>query len=290
MKYRVLGVDIDGTLLNRQGQISSGTRVALKQAHLAGIDVILCTGRRFRLAYQFALELGFDVPLIVNGGAIIKEIKTGNTLYCKGLSEGMTRRLLSFLCRYSRSILVFVDRPLEDNFDFLAYDSGNMSSQYRTYLEKNRELYYALQDGELPQELSYLEICVVESERTLTELMARLSTRFGPEISCHLMEEVPVLGTVLEIFPPGTSKWSALLHWASQRNIARRQIVAVGDQMNDLAMVSNAGLGAAMGNAIEVLKQNADRVLPDNDQEGLVELVNFLLKETEETNGFESIG
>jgi len=285
MKYRILALDIDGTLIRSDGTMSDATREALKKAHKSGIHVILCTGRRFRIALPYTLELGFDVPIITNGGALIKDAYTEETLYINRIESDLCQRLVKFLSSQSDSILIYLDSPMKDKTDFLATPPTGKAEGYRNCLRRNADLYCLIENGVLPKGMNPIQICVVEELDVLAGIAAKLDELFGVDVSSHVMGSVPVIGDVLEVFAPETSKWTALCKWASMLEIGSGEIVAVGDEMNDLEMIEKAGLGVAMGNAVPAVKEKATMILPDNDNDGLVTIVDHLLETMEERDG-----
>ena len=110
-------------------------------------------------------------------------------------------------------------------------------------------------------------------------LEALLTAELGDQLSVHVLRSPRYRGFMCEISPAGVSKWSGIRHLADDWGIAAEEICAVGDDVNDLPMICAAGLGIAMGNAVEEVKQAADRVAPCNNSNGLVEVVRWLLDE-----------
>lgn len=281
MKYDIIALDIDGTLLGSDSTVSQATRDALDEADREGIKVILCTGRRFRTARRFSLELGFDVPLITNCGALVKDPRTEETLYRNAFDVSLCEALMRFVLERSDSVAVYLDTPLSANRDFVTCDRSGSTASFRKYLEIHRGLYYFLPDGTLPSGSVPIAICVIEHGDRLKQIDAEVRERFGSQVCQHIMGSVPVLGPVLEMFASGTSKWNALCTWAATMGISPNAIAVAGDEMNDLEMISKAGLGAAMGNARQEIKNAADLVLPGNDEDGIVALVHHVLHHTE---------
>ncbi|HNT36064.1 MAG TPA: Cof-type HAD-IIB family hydrolase [bacterium] len=282
MKYQIIALDIDGTLLGSDNKISPATRTALDRAYHNGLKVILCTGRRFRTARRFSIELGFDAPIVTNCGALIKNPQTEETLYRNALDVSRCEALMHFLLERSDSVVTYLDTPLDTNRDFVICDRASSSASFQKYLAIHRGLYYLLPDGRLPEGSIPIGICVIEDRERLNQIEMEVQKHFGSSVQEHIMGSVPVLGPVLEMFAPGTTKWNALCTWAETLDVHPDGIVAAGDEMNDMEMISKAGLGAAMGNARQEIKDVADLVLPSNDEDGIVALVQHLLESMEE--------
>ncbi len=110
----------------------------------------------------------------------------------------------------------------------------------------------------------------------LTDLLVE---QLGAAASVHVLRSPRYRGFMCEIAPAGVSKWSGIRHLADDWGIPAEEICAVGDDVNDLPMIREAGLGIAMGNAVDEVKAAADRIAPCNNSDGLVEVVRWLLDE-----------
>jgi hypothetical protein len=112
----------------------------------------------------------------------------------------------------------------------------------------------------------------------MLRLADELLSRWNDELSIHVLRSPRYTGYMCEIAPAGVSKWSGVLHVAEQFGITCEQICAVGDDVNDIPMIRGAGLGVAMGNALDEVKAAADHVAPGHDTDGLVAVVDWLLE------------
>lgn len=112
----------------------------------------------------------------------------------------------------------------------------------------------------------------------MVELEIALAAQMPDELYVHVLRSPRYAGFMCEIAPHGVSKWTGVCHLADDWGIRADQICAVGDDVNDLPMIAAAGLGVAMGNALEVVKAAADRIAPDHDDHGLVQVVEWILE------------
>ena len=112
----------------------------------------------------------------------------------------------------------------------------------------------------------------------MLQVADELQARWPDDLTIHVLRSPRYTGFMCEIAPAGVSKWSGVLHLAEQSGICREEICAVGDDVNDIPMILGAGLGVAMGNALDEVKAVADRVAPGHDSDGLVEVVEWLLE------------
>ena len=111
----------------------------------------------------------------------------------------------------------------------------------------------------------------------MLEVEAVLQREFPGQLSTHVLRSPRYRGFLVEIMPADVSKWSAVRRLAESWNIDESEICAVGDDVNDLAMIRAAGLGVAMGNAVPEVKAAADRIAPTHDEDGLVQVVEWIL-------------
>ena len=115
------------------------------------------------------------------------------------------------------------------------------------------------------------------SKDQMLALEAELTLQLPDQLYCHVLRSPRYSGFMCEIAPAGVSKWTGVLHLAEERGITAEEICAVGDDVNDIPMIREAGLGVAMGNAVDELKAVADRIAPCNNSDGLVEVVRWVM-------------
>ncbi len=115
------------------------------------------------------------------------------------------------------------------------------------------------------------------SRGEMLDLAAGLEQQLGEHLSVHVLRSPRYRGFMCEIAPVGITKWHSIERLAAEWGIPHEEICAVGDDVNDLAMIRGAGLGVAMGNALDEVKAAADRIAPCHDSDGLVEVIGWLL-------------
>ncbi|MCC6125922.1 MAG: HAD family phosphatase [Pirellulales bacterium] len=278
MKYRLLAIDIDGTLMNSRDELTPGTQAALVRASAAGVQVVLATGRRYRRALPLVEPLGIDVPLITASGALVKDPLDHRTIYRAEFDSALLRGVCRFLDRAGFDPLLCAD-TFHQRFDFFhAVEIERIRhGELAEYLEINPD------DGRLLPDLldrpppdAFLAFTFGTREQMLA-LESALRENFPGRLATHVLRSPRYRGFLVEIVPAEVSKWSAVRRLARSWNIAEREICAVGDDVNDLTMIRAAGLGVAMGNAIPEVKAAADRIAPTHDEEGLVQVVQWII-------------
>jgi len=277
MKYRLLAIDIDGTLMNSRDELTPGTQAALMRAGAAGVQVVLATGRRYRRTLPLVEPLGIDVPLITASGALIKDPLDHRTLYQAEFEPALLRDLCRLVDRTGFDPLLCAD-TFHHNFDF--YHAAEVAKirrwQLAEYIEMNPG------DGRLlPEMLDHPPPGVFlaftfGTRGQMLELDSVLRSGFPGRLSTHVLRSPRYRGFLVEIMPAEVSKWSAVRRLADRWQIDECEICAVGDDVNDLAMIRAAGLGVAMGNALPEVKAAADRIAPTHDDEGLIQVVEWI--------------
>ena len=277
MRYRLLALDLDGTALDPAGDLTDDVRDAVAAARASGLRVVLCTGRRFRTALPVAQELSLSGAIVVNNGVLVKDLASGRTLSHRYLSDGVSAEVLA-LVREAGSPLVYVD-AYEERIDILIEDYGRAHPFQREYLEDNTDFTRVVDDLENTGRDDVIMMSTMGDEATLRALRSRAERDLGRRVRMHSLINKNYRGQILEFLAPGTGKWPALRRIAADEGIDPRQIAAVGDDDNDVEMIRGAGLGIAMGNAVDSAKAAAVHVTRSNAEGGVVEAIERVLEE-----------
>ena len=272
---RLLATDIDGTLLNPQFTISDGDLMALRRAHAAGIEVVLVTGRRHTFALPIAKQLGFDLWLISSNGAITRSLG-GETFHRDLMPAGLCRRLCGAMQEFRGNTVLTFDNETKGAIVLERLDE--LGASIRRWLEKNME---------------YIEFVVPLESALVSDpvqamfcgTMARMSQALAALDRAGMDGTVTVLRTeyperdlsMIDVLNAGCSKGHALERWAAHRGYSRDQVMAVGDNHNDIEMLEFAGHPVIMGNACEELRSRGWTVTLGNDACGIAAAVNMVI-------------
>jgi len=272
---RLIAIDIDGTLLDPQFQISAANQAALKRAHAAGIETILVTGRRHTFAMPVAEMLGFDLWLISSNGAVTRS--TSGELFHRDLLPATTaRQLIGRMDAFRGHAVVTFDR--ETKGALVVEQINQLHGSISRWMEKNA----AFIDHVVPIEDSLLtdpiQVMFCGGVERMREAQAEL-------VAAGMAHQITVLKTeylardlcILDVLNYGCSKGHAVERWASYRGITREQVMAIGDNYNDIEMLEFAGVPVIMGNACDELKQSGWTVTLPNDQSGVAAAVENVL-------------
>lgn len=272
---RLLAVDIDGTLVNSRDELTPRTQEALQHARRHGIEVVLATGRRYSRTLPLVERLGLDVPLVTASGALIKHPRDHRTLFQAHFERQLLCALLSAVASHGYDAVLYTDSYCQ-GFDFYCPSLTVDDEELADYLARNPGC-----GREWPQLMTnppdgVFAGFVTGTREEMVALERALASQFGEQLSLHVLRSPRYLGFMCELAPQGVTKWSGISRLARQWGISPDEICAVGDDVNDIPMIREAGLGIAMGNALDVVKQAADRIAPSHDEDGLAQIVEWL--------------
>jgi hypothetical protein len=273
--YRILALDIDGTILDPYGKLPTAVRDAVAAARRSGLWVVLCTGRRFRTALPWALELELEGAIVVNNGTLVKDIQSGETLRHAYLPIDEYAPVISFVRRRG-SPLVYVD-TYHEHVDLITERCSKTHAYQREYLNDNTDFFQLVDDLHDQPRSDVIMVSTMADETTLTAMCGEALEEFGERLRTHTLINKSYQGLILELLSPMSGKWSALEAVAAEADVAPEEIIAVGDDTNDIEMIRRAGLGIAMGNAASEVKRAADRVVRSNAEGGVAEAIDKVL-------------
>ncbi len=271
MRYRILALDIDGTLLDPFGKLNSGVIQAVQAARDRGLRVVLCTGRRFRSALPLAQDLGLEGPIVVHNGVLVKDIRSGRTLRGRYMAPALAREVVG-LVRGVGCPMVYVDR-FPAATDLLTERMDDCHPFQREYLDDARPYTRVVADvaSELADDV--IMVSTMREDAALAPLRERAQAQLGERVVAHSLQNKNYQGQIQEFLPAGSGKWQALAQLAAEEGVAPREIVAIGDDSNDVEMIRGAGLGIAMGNAVRSAQAAADLVVRSNAEGGVIEAI-----------------
>jgi len=268
---RLLAVDIDGTLLDSRGRLPDAHRQALADAAARGVAIALVTGRSFHFTHDVTDALGLPVTLIVNNGAVVKH-PGGETLMRHLLPRETALHVLGGTPGYEDSVAVVFDRRDARQIVFERMDWTHPNR--RGYYERNKA--YIAEVSPLAHAIDEdpIQVMFNGSVRPMRELAAALRAMPGSDhFSVALTEYEPRDFSLLDVNRAGCTKGSTLAAWAGATGVAREDVMAVGDNLNDVAMLEFAGTAVVMGNAAPELKARGFRLTGTNDDDGLAAAV-----------------
>jgi len=275
---KLIALDIDGTLLDSRWTLPEANRVAIAEATRRGIEVALVTGRRYDFAMTIALQIGAPLTMIVSNGAIIRT-QDGETHLRHLLPRETAARVLEITRPWRDSTGVIFDRPRENQviLEIFATDDPIRSAYYarnKEFIGQAVPLESCLTEDPLQVMLSGK----VDSMREVEAVLRAAEAAEGFKVASTVYESRDF--SMIDVIHPECSKGAALAEWATLRGLAREEIMAVGDNHNDLEMLSFAGVPVVMGNCVPELRNFGWHETASNDHNGVAAAIElFALRE-----------
>jgi Cof subfamily protein (haloacid dehalogenase superfamily) len=275
MAIRLAAFDVDGTLLDPYGKLTDAVCAAVDSLRRAGVQVVLCTGRRFRTSLPIAQRLSLSGPIVCNNGVLVKDIESGKTLQHRYLPHELYGDVLA-LMRGTSPPMVYVDEYHEGT-DLITERVDAAHEFQREYLADNTEFSRVVEDLATARPEQVIMMSAMADETTLAALRARAAAELGERVRTHSLINKNYRGGILEFLSPASGKWAALSRVAAGLGITPHETAAIGDDSNDAEMIRHAGLGIAMGNAVESAREHADLVVRSNAEGGAIEAIEQVL-------------
>jgi Cof subfamily protein (haloacid dehalogenase superfamily) len=272
---RLLAIDIDGTLLDSKHQMPPANLQALRHAHESGVEVVLVTGRRHRYAMSVAALLGFEHWVISSNGAVTRSTQ-GELFHRDLLPAASARALIAHMNSFRGQLVLTFD--VDTKGAIVVEALQEMTRSIRLWLEKNMEYIQIVQPIEdalvtdpvqamfcgpivlMRQAEAMLADPAIQAQTTV------LKTQYDARDLC-----------ILDVLNRDCSKGHALKRWTASKGLAPEQVMAIGDNYNDVEMLEFAGHAVIMENACSELKQNGWQVTLSNDQCGVAAVVETIL-------------
>lgn len=273
MSYKLVCIDMDGTLLNGKHQVTELNKNAIREAVEKGVKIAITTGRLYTSASLYAELIGVKVAVISSNGTYIREKDEDKVIYKHPLNRDQFNKICDIIDKYNvrtnfNTFNRFITRelPAEDNAYMITNKTAPKHLQVAFGVHENMREVFDIYEGEVLKAIMFPESpeLIEKIKKDLIELGGLEVVSSGPDN--------------IEIMAEGTSKGSGVKAFAEILGIKREEIICIGDHENDISMVKYAGLGIAMGNATESLKAVADYVTDDNENSGVGNAINkFIL-------------
>lgn len=269
MAYEVLVLDVDGTLVNSRKKVSEATKEAIIRVQELGIKVVIASGRSTVGIWPVAKEIQLDdyggYILSFNGGRITN-CKTKKVIYNICLPEGIVPEIYDFSVENKTGIMTYHANEIiaENDADkYIQFDAKACGIDINVVKNFRQQVDYPVNK------------CLITGEPRHLEKVEPLAKKaFEGRLSVYRSE-----GFYLEMMPLGIDKAYGLSHLLKELGYSRKQMICCGDGFNDISMIEYAGLGVAMGNSNDKVKEKANYVAPSHDEDGLVDVIKRFIKE-----------
>ncbi|MBF0776930.1 haloacid dehalogenase [Streptococcus azizii] len=262
---KLLALDMDGTLLNSQKQLTETQIKAIHQAVESGVKLVLCTGRMLTGVKPYFNQLGLETEneyVIVNNGCSTHQTSDWKLIDWAELSPEQIQYLATFLPETSLQLTLF-----DENHYYVLDDEPNQYSRADAELVNVEPTILSMENA-TDQSRHLFQAMFVGTQEATDDFENKHRVRLSKDFDVVRSQDV-----LLEILPSGTNKASALKKLSEQLQILPEEIMAIGDANNDIEMLEFAGLSIAMGNASKLIKSLADDITDTNDQDGVAKAI-----------------
>jgi len=273
--YRMIAIDLDGTLLSPRGEVSARSKAAVHRALAAGLLVCFATGRNWTES-RLVLEAVAHYPTAVfAGGAMIVDTHQRVVLHSMKMAADLAGEICEFIEGRGFAALALQDPA--SGVDYLVSQAVEMDPVSELWMTGMGVKFTRRPDLATADHEHTVRVGMVGRIAETAALHVELRKHFGARVMCHMIDVPGSDFAVLECFDPSVNKWQGILLVAERHGIRPEQIIAIGDDVNDVAMIENAGLGVAMGNARPEVRNIAQRVVGTNAEEGLAAFLDELV-------------
>lgn len=276
MKYKLLCLDMDGTVLNDEKKVSEENLKAIKKAHALGIKIAICTGRLFANARVYADIFGIEAPIIASNGAYIRDKGSDDVIYKCVLGKEKASKLYSIVEKYGFVLFfnecdsVISSKKFDDDKNIYVKMNKELPEDRRVRLLYTEDMLETIRsEGDEILKCICIDENAIKSQnyKKLNEARKEILKVGGFEIASSFRNN-------FEVMCEGVSKGRAAKVLADFYHISQDEVMCIGDNENDLSMIEYAGMGVAMGNAEESVKKVANYVTDTNNNSGVAKAIN----------------
>ena len=284
--YKLIFVDLDGTMLNSYGVVTENTKKVIKKVINQGADVIIASGRPIDSIRSIAKEIGSENFFIAGNGALIYDIKKDEIIYEKYLTKQKVLEIIKICEENSISYNVYTDTTILTTalkYNVLYYYKENLKKEEdkKTNISIVKDMYEYVKNM---KEEKFLKITVCDKNKAIfNSIIKKLKAINNIEVLevSHMSrktiqqgtEEIPIEYYYTEISLANVDKWNAIEFLIKKLDIDKEEVMTIGDNINDKKMIENAGLGVAMGDSTPVIANVADDVTTGNNDEGVAKIL-----------------
>lgn len=271
MNIKLIAIDLDGTLLSSDRKLSEENKKAIKKAKEKGIQIVLCTGRPLRSMKHYLSELDLlddgDLAITYNGG-LIQQTKTGEII--KQITFNRSESLDIYKLGQELKMPVnFID------LDYV-YEPPYPINAHSSYVSTNSDIpkdqalkFVDVDMDKLPDPFTINKIVMSRPTEELDQIIPKIPNSYHEKYNIYKSQPF-----ILEFLPQYVDKGYSMRVIGELLGLEKAEIMGIGDQENDLSLVQNAGFGVAMGNAIDIVKQEAEFITKTNDENGVAYVIN----------------
>ena len=287
--YKLVAIDLDGTMLNSYGIVTQNTKEVIKKVQEKGIEVIIASGRPIDSIKTIAKEIESENYFISGNGAILYDIKKDEIIYENILKKAKTLDIIKICEENSIYYSVYTEKEIlakSLNYNVLYYYKENLDKEEKnkTHIKIVEDLYKYLEERN--EKIIKITICdnnksifnsILKKLKTIDDIEVLEVSHMSRKIIRQGTEEVPIEYFYTEISAKNVDKWYAIQMLAEKLNIKKEEIVAIGDNVNDEKMIKEAGLGIAMGQSSPKITKISNYITNNNNEEGVANALKHII-------------
>ena len=290
--YKLVAIDLDGTLLNSYGNISLKNKSVIEAVKRKGTKVIIASGRNKTSALSFSKDINSSEYVICNNGATLYDIKNNKNIYNQYIDKKKALDIIKicdensiFYSSYTEDFVIA--NTMNYNVLFFESENGKTLEEQRTNIKIIKDVYNYIKENENVNVLK-MNICdnnkiifdrIISKLKNIKEVNVLDVEHMTKKIIKTGTEEVTIEYYYTEITSEGVNKWNAISRLIDILNISKEEVITIGDNANDIMMIKEAGMGVIMGNAAPYLKDSANFETKTNNEDGVAEALEKLILE-----------
>lgn len=288
--YKLIAIDLDGTLLNSYGQISEKNKLALNNAKEKGIQIVLASGRTTDSVKSIANEIGVQNYIICGNGSLIYDLQKEEIIYDKFIEKKKALQIIDICEKNSIYYNIYTEnmviaKTLNNNVLFYYQENANKPDSKKTKINIVQDIYEYVKNLE---NQNILKITISDNDVIIFNSIIR-KLREVKDIDVldveHMSRKIIKTGTeeskleyyYTEITKKNVDKWYAIEFLMENLNINSNEVLTIGDNVNDKLMIENAGCGVAMGNSAPYVKEVSNLVVANNNEDGVAEAIEKII-------------
>lgn len=290
--YKLVAIDLDGTMLNSYGIVTDNTKKVIKETIKQGTDVIIASGRPgIEYMKNLAQEIESKNYFIAGNGALIYDIKNDEILYKKYMPKSKVLDIIKICEENSIFYNIYTETSIITkslNYNALYYHKENLKREEskRTNINVVKDAYEYVKGM---KEEDFLKITICDDNKFIfNSIMNKIKdiknidvldvSHMSRKVIKQGTEEITIQYYYTEVSLSGVNKWNAIEYLIDKLNIEKEEVIAIGDNINDLKMIQNAGVGIAMQGSSSKVIEVADYVTDDNNHEGVANALKKFIK------------
>lgn len=287
--YKLVAIDLDGTMLNSYGIVTQNTKEVIKKVQEKGIEVIIASGRPIDSIKTIAKEIESENYFISGNGAILYDIKKDEIIYENILKKAKTLDIIKICEENSIYYNIYTEKEIlakSLNYNVLYYYKENLDKEEKnkTHIKIVEDLYKYLEERN--EKIIKITICdknksifnsILKKLKTIDDIEVLEVSHMSRKMIRQGTEEVPIEYFYTEISGKNVDKWYAIEMLAEKLNIKKEEIVAIGDNVNDEKMIKEAGLGIAMGQSSPKITKISNYTTNNNNEEGVANALKYII-------------